>query len=65
MRCTPSTPTVRRFTSIGSAMNATVSCGSRSRVTARARKRGSASMSCTIIGWPVASTAPVMPSPAA
>ena len=44
----------RRLTSSGNAMKATVSCGRRSRVTALARKRGSASMSCTIIGWPVA-----------
>jgi len=65
MRCTARTPTARRLTSIGIAMKATVSCGRRARSTARQRKRGSASMSWTMIGWPVASTAPVMPSPAA
>jgi hypothetical protein len=50
--------------SMGSAMKATVSGGSAARGTARNRNCGSWSMSCTMAGWPLASTWPVMPRPA-
>ena len=63
MRWQASTPTVTRSTSIGRAMKATVSGGSRSRGTQRNRKAGSASTSCTMAAWPVPNTRPVTPSP--
>jgi hypothetical protein len=48
---------------MGRAIKATVSGGNWARATARNRNSGSASMSCTMAGCPLASTRPVMPSP--
>jgi len=58
-----STPTVWWFTSIGSAMKVAPSRCSWSRRTERPRNWLSAWTSWTRMGWPVASTRPVMPSP--
>ena len=65
MRWQAMTPMTRRPSNSGTAMNATVSGGRFFRSTIRARKAGSASMSWMMIALPVASTRPVMPSPAA